>query len=144
MGSHRIHRIHRSLLLRRNSHRFHSQGVHLSPLGFAACQSKKCTNRTDCFYFVGAPVSTAPTELIVFILLVHLRQVHPLKLLFHNLVRASVELHDVRTALNVAERCAYACAIERVYAISNERCVVLNAVDASRIALTVDFDGSNL
>ena len=26
------------------------QGVHLSPLGFAACQSKKCTNRTrtDC------------------------------------------------------------------------------------------------
>ena len=25
-------------------------GVHLSPLGFAACQSKKCTNRarTDC------------------------------------------------------------------------------------------------
>ena len=30
VGSHRIHRIHRSLLLRRNSHRFHSQGVHLS------------------------------------------------------------------------------------------------------------------
>ena len=26
------------------------KGVHLSPLGFAACQSKKCTNRakTDC------------------------------------------------------------------------------------------------
>ena len=23
------------------------KGVHLSPLGFAACQSKKCTNRTD-------------------------------------------------------------------------------------------------
>jgi hypothetical protein len=59
-------------------------------------------------------------------------------------VRASVELHDVRTALNIAKRCAYACAIERVYAVSNERCVVLNAVDASRIALAVDFDGSNL
>ena len=29
---------------------YYSQGVHLSPLGFAACQSKKCTNRarTDC------------------------------------------------------------------------------------------------
>ena len=23
----------------------HSKGVHLSPLGFAACQSKKCTDR---------------------------------------------------------------------------------------------------
>ena len=30
-----------------------SQGVHLSPLGFAACQSKKCTNRAR----------TAPTKL---------------------------------------------------------------------------------
>ena len=28
------------------------QGVHLSPLGFAACQSKKCTNR----------VRSTPTE----------------------------------------------------------------------------------
>ncbi len=24
---------------------FYSKGVHLSPLGFAACQSKKCTNK---------------------------------------------------------------------------------------------------
>ncbi|GEM_PF-7130125 len=25
-----------------------TKGVHLSPLGFAACQSKKCTNREKC------------------------------------------------------------------------------------------------
>ena len=31
------------------------KGVHLSPLGFAACQSKKCTNQANsalCLYFV--------------------------------------------------------------------------------------------
>ena len=61
-----------------------------------------------------------------------------------NLMCASVELHNVRATLNVAERCAYACAIERVNAVGNERCAVLNAVDAGRIALAVDFDGSNL
>jgi hypothetical protein len=38
------------------------QGVHLSPLGFAACQSKKCTNRTECFYFVGALETSAPPK----------------------------------------------------------------------------------
>ena len=53
------------------------QGVHLSPLGFAACQSKKCTNKTR----------SAPTKHEVYqqnikctaTTLVHLRQVHPLK-----------------------------------------------------------------
>ena len=30
----------------------HSQGVHLSPLGFAACQSKKCTNQVECAILV--------------------------------------------------------------------------------------------
>ena len=66
--SHRIHRTHRTFLLRysptdftdlhRNfllgysptdfTHRSYGafKGVHLSPLGFAACQSKKCTNTT--------------------------------------------------------------------------------------------------
>ena len=42
-----------------------SQGVHLSPLGFAACQSKKCTNRaigTICF--VGAAETAAPPGLV--------------------------------------------------------------------------------
>ena len=68
MFSHRIHRTHRTFLLRysptdftdlhRNfllgysptdfTHRSYGafKGVHLSPLGFAACQSKKCTNTT--------------------------------------------------------------------------------------------------
>ena len=56
--SHGIRRIHRNFCLGIFSHRLHgftqmlltSGGVHLSPLGFAACQSKKCTNRakTDC------------------------------------------------------------------------------------------------
>ena len=34
------------------------QGVHLSPLGFAACQSKKCTNRS----LVGAAEAAAPPD----------------------------------------------------------------------------------
>ena len=34
------------------------QGVHLSPLGFAACQSKKCTNRS----LVGAAETAAPPD----------------------------------------------------------------------------------
>ena len=71
--SHGFHRIHRTFCLGIFSHRLHGthrttcwgslpqiariytdaanfRGVHLSPLGFAACQSKKCTNRakTDC------------------------------------------------------------------------------------------------
>ena len=71
--SHGIHGIHRNSCLGIFSHRLHGthrttcwgslpqiariytdaanfRGVHLSPLGFAACQSKKCTNRakTDC------------------------------------------------------------------------------------------------
>jgi len=36
--------------------------VHLSPLGFAACQSKKCTNRARTALLGGALVSSAPTE----------------------------------------------------------------------------------
>ena len=44
------------------------QGVQLSPLGFAACQSKNCTNKTVGYCLVGAlpggaAVSAAPTEL---------------------------------------------------------------------------------
>ena len=38
------------------------QGVHLSPLGFAACQSKKCTNRSLVGATEGSFVSSAPTE----------------------------------------------------------------------------------
>ena len=34
----------------------------MSPLGFAACQSKKCTNRVNCAATGGALVSSAPTE----------------------------------------------------------------------------------
>ena len=50
-------RISQNLLLRIFSHRFHSaqmltSGVHLSPLGFAACQSKKCTNRAILIYLL--------------------------------------------------------------------------------------------
>ena len=56
----------------------HLQGVHLSPLGFAACQSKKCTNQDNGvtsirlvhFYSVGAVLAW----------LVHLGQVHPLSI----------------------------------------------------------------
>ena len=45
------------------------QGVQLSPLGFAACQSKNCTNQVNhTFCLVGA----------LLVMLVHLRQVHPL------------------------------------------------------------------
>ena len=44
------------------------KGVQLSPLGFAACQSKNCTNRIE---------SSVCAHLA---LLVHLRQVHPLKI----------------------------------------------------------------
>ena len=48
-----------------------SKGVHLSPLGFAACQSKKCTNRA-----ISAPTGN---KWMPFALLVQLRQLHPLK-----------------------------------------------------------------
>ncbi len=46
----------------------HCKGVQLSPLGFAACQSKNCTNRAVGYCSVGAlqggaAVSAAPTEL---------------------------------------------------------------------------------
>ncbi len=54
------------------------QGVHLSPLGFAACQSKKCT--------IQARATPTKQELrhpsksyFNIPRLVHLRQVHPLK-----------------------------------------------------------------
>ena len=55
--SHGIHRIHRTTcwgslpqIARIYTDAANFRGVHLSPLGFAACQSKKCTNRakTDC------------------------------------------------------------------------------------------------
>ena len=36
-------------------------GVHLSPLGFAACQSKKCTNIS-----LSAPILNPPTEFTEF------------------------------------------------------------------------------
>jgi hypothetical protein len=50
--------------------------VHLSPLGFAACQSKKCTNKTEtkggtCLKCTNLIECTDKT-------LVHLRQVHPI------------------------------------------------------------------
>ena len=46
--------------------------AHLSPLGFAACQSKKCTDISG-----GALVSSAPTEQKVHQFKgVHLSQVH--------------------------------------------------------------------
>ena len=54
-----------------------TKGVHLSPLGFAACQSKKCTNITR-------NVQMLCWELIA--LLVHLRQVHPLNNLYNKSV----------------------------------------------------------
>ena len=71
----------------------HHKGVHLSPLGFAACQSKKCTNKArvhqpskKCTHKgvhlsqVHQPIKKytnqrmAPTALLV-----QLRQLHPLK-----------------------------------------------------------------
>ena len=68
-SSHRIHRIHRSFWCRIFSHGFHRSTQklvplwgHLSPLGFAACQSKKCTNRAD----------------VPSVLFVQQRQLHPL------------------------------------------------------------------
>ena len=83
--SHGIHRIHRTTCLGIFSHRLHGthrttcwgslpqiariytdaanfRGVHLSPLGFAACQSKKCTNRSLVGATEGSFVSSAPTE----------------------------------------------------------------------------------
>ena len=56
MFSHRIHRTHRTFLLRYSptdfTHRSYGafKGVHLSPLGFAACQSKKFTNTTKSIF----------------------------------------------------------------------------------------------
>ena len=32
---------------------FTHKGVHLYPLGFAACQSKKCTNQVECIKLLG-------------------------------------------------------------------------------------------
>ena len=125
------------------------QGVQLSPLGFAACQSKNCTNRVVGYCSVGAlqggaVVPTAPTELLgcylvgalqggaavsaaptkllatawlvhckgvqlsqlhqqscgAFNRLVHLRQVHPLRLLHEHLLHlATCCAHDVDAAL---------------------------------------------
>ena len=58
----------------------HSQGVQLSPLGFAACQSKNCTNKTVGYCLVGAlqggaAVSAAPTKLLATAWLVHCKGV---------------------------------------------------------------------
>ena len=55
--------------------------MHLSPLGFAACQSKKCTNKAvkctnktvKCTNFLS--VVNIPAWMV------HLRQVHPLKVI---------------------------------------------------------------
>ena len=53
-----------------------TKGVHLSPLGFAACQSKKCTNLpVSAFYLVGAVLALASGK-------AERRQLHPLMLLF--------------------------------------------------------------
>ena len=61
------------------------KGVQLSPLGFAACQSKKCTNRVAWLSFarlvyllLGWCTYCLVGALLAW--LVHLRQVHPLKL----------------------------------------------------------------
>ena len=62
------------------------KGVHLSPLGFAACQSKKCTNKTRgssillswCSYCLdGALLALASGK-------AERRQVHPLKKALRN------------------------------------------------------------
>ena len=78
----------------------HCKGVQLSPLGFAACQSKNCTNRA---------IGTTTW-------LVHLRQVHPLKappgLLHEQLLYLAVGCaHDVDATLEVL----YAYSAEVVY-----------------------------
>ena len=39
-------------------------GVHLSPLGFAACQSKKCTNQANNAYLIITPFNQIGTEKI--------------------------------------------------------------------------------
>gem|GEM_PF-1286752 len=65
------------------------QGVQLSPLGFAACQSKNCTNQVNYTYcLVGALLAMLVHFLLcwctscyvgaLLAMLVHLRQVHPL------------------------------------------------------------------
>ena len=54
-----------------------SRLVHLSPLGFAACQSKKCTNFLSVVNILAW--------------LVHLRQVHPLNLLYDLLASNDVD-----------------------------------------------------
>ncbi len=60
MASHRFHRFAQIVWVRKilpQIAQMQFQGVHLSPLGFAACQSKKCTNQansnppTDCTEF---------------------------------------------------------------------------------------------
>ena len=83
----------------------HLRGGQLSPLGFAACQSKNCTNRA---------IGTAAW-------LVHLRQVHPLGLLHEQLLYLAVGCaHDVDATLEVL----YAYSAEVVYL---DVCVVIGS-----------------
>ena len=56
-----------------------SKGVHLSPLGFAACQSKKCTNRAhDCRLLCWRSWDSCTPWRMPFAWLVQLRPLHPL------------------------------------------------------------------
>ena len=77
----------------------HFRGGQLSPLGFAACQSKNCTNRA---------IGTTAW-------LVHLRQVHPLKapperlLNKHFLHLAVSRANDVQTLLELRKLNAVNC-----------------------------------
>ena len=80
----------------------HYKGVQLSPLGFAACQSKNCTNRVGALLLGWCTTAW----------LVHLRQVHPLVLLHEQLLYLAVGCaHDVDATLEVL----YAYSAEVVY-----------------------------
>ena len=76
---------------------FDLRGGQLSPLGFAACQSKNCTNRT---------IGTTAW-------LVHLRQVHPLRLLNEHFLNLAVSrANDVQTLLE----------LRKLNAVNSEEC----------------------
>ena len=95
----------------------HCKGVQLSPLGFAACQSKNCTNRAVGLLLGwctpgGAAVSTAPTELLGCCLVGALETSAPPGLLHEHLLHlATCCAHDVDAALKVL----HAYAAEGVY-----------------------------
>ena len=97
----------------------HCKGVQLSQLhqqncwlllGWCTargCSCLSCTNKTVGYCLVGAlqggaAVSAAPTKLLATAWLVHLRQVHPLRLLHEHLLHlATCCAHDVDAALQV-------------------------------------------